>query len=57
GEAFGFEPFPGIFLGPKPENAILPTNIHNLLVEFYNNLAIGFQFTTPGDILGIDHIT
>ncbi|CAG8811695.1 19985_t:CDS:2, partial [Dentiscutata erythropus] len=56
GEAFGFEPFPGTFLGPKSENAILLLDIHNLLVGFYNNAKIDFQFTAPGDILGIEQI-
>ena len=56
GEAFGFEPFPDTFLGPKSENTILPLNIHNFLVEFYNNAEIGFQFTIPEDILKIEQI-
>jgi hypothetical protein len=56
GEAFGYEQFPGTFLGPKSENARLDDNLLNLLVEFYNNAATGFQFTKPGEISGIDQI-
>ncbi|CAG8711814.1 9601_t:CDS:1, partial [Racocetra fulgida] len=37
GESFGYELFPGIFLGPKLENAILQNDILDLLVKFYNN--------------------
>ncbi|CAG8803137.1 4355_t:CDS:1, partial [Racocetra fulgida] len=56
-EFFGYEPFPDIFLGPKSENAILQNDILDLLVEFYNNGVTGYQFTTPGDISGIDQIS
>ena len=41
-EAFGYELFPGIFLSPKLENAILQPNIQNLLIEFYNDADTGF---------------
>ncbi|CAG8707104.1 16925_t:CDS:1, partial [Racocetra fulgida] len=57
GESFGYEPFPGIFLGPKLENAILQNDILDLLVEFYNNRVTGYQFTTLGDISEIDQIS
>ena len=56
GEAFGYESFPGTFLGPKAENAVLQLNILNHLIEFYNDAATGFQFTKPGQISGIDQI-
>ncbi|CAG8754635.1 17486_t:CDS:1, partial [Racocetra fulgida] len=56
-ESFGYEPFPDIFLGPKSKNAILQNDILDLLVEFYNNGVTGYQFTTPGDISGIDQIS
>ena len=42
GEAFGYESFPGTFLGPKAENAVLQLNILNHLIEFYNDAATGF---------------
>ena len=42
GEAFGYESFPGIFLNPKLENAILQTDIQTLLVEFYNDAGTGY---------------
>ncbi|CAG8807139.1 21849_t:CDS:1, partial [Gigaspora rosea] len=55
-EAFGYESFPGTFLDSKLENAILQTDIQTLLVEFYNDAGIGYQFTRPGCILEIDEI-
>ncbi|CAG8792046.1 18043_t:CDS:1, partial [Racocetra fulgida] len=51
-----YEPFPDIFLGSKSENIILQNNILDILVEFYNNRVTDYQFTTPGDISGIDQI-
>jgi len=56
GEAFGFEPFPGTFLDPKLENAVLPPDIQDLLIEFYNAAELGYCFTKPGVITGIDQI-
>ncbi|CAG8645217.1 16694_t:CDS:1, partial [Racocetra fulgida] len=56
-EFFGYEPFSGIFLSLKSENAILQNDILNLLVEFYNNRVTDYQFTTPGDISRIDQIS
>ncbi|CAG8792415.1 3399_t:CDS:1, partial [Gigaspora rosea] len=56
GEAFGYESFPGTFLDPKLENAILQTDIQTLLVEFYNDASTGYQFTKPGCISCIDEI-
>ncbi|CAG8806400.1 18405_t:CDS:1, partial [Racocetra fulgida] len=46
-----------IFLDPKLKNAILQNDILDLLVKFYNNGVIGYQFTTPGDISGINQIS
>ena len=57
GEAFGNEPFPGTFLDPKIENAMLPLNILDLLVEYYNNTVIDYQFVKPGDIYTIGQIS
>ncbi len=37
GAAFGFETFPGSFLGPSNENVSLPNNILLLLADFYSN--------------------
>ncbi|CAG8807039.1 10837_t:CDS:1, partial [Racocetra fulgida] len=54
-ESFGYDH--GIFLGPKSENTILQNNILDLLIEFYNNGVTGYQFTTSGDISGIDQIS
>ncbi|CAG8739728.1 16316_t:CDS:2, partial [Racocetra fulgida] len=46
-KAFGYESFPGTFLDPKLENAMLQPNIQNLLVKFYNVADLGYQFTKP----------
>jgi hypothetical protein len=37
GAAFGFETFPGSFLGPSNENVFLPRDVSLLLAEFYCN--------------------
>ena len=42
GEAFGYESFPGTFLGPKAENAALQPIILDLLIKFYNDIATSF---------------
>ncbi|CAG8756756.1 20083_t:CDS:2, partial [Racocetra fulgida] len=57
GEAFGYESFPGTFLGLKSENSMLDSDILDLLVAFYNDTVEGFQFTKPGQISGIEQIS
>ena len=51
GEAFGNELFSGTFLDPKVEKAKLLFNILDLLVEYYNAIALDYEFVKPGDIL------
>ena len=57
GEAFSYKLFPGIFLNPKAENTILQPIILDLLIEFYNDAATGFQFIKSRQISGIDQIS
>ncbi|CAB5358264.1 unnamed protein product [Rhizophagus irregularis] len=49
GAAFGFEAFPGSFLGPSNENVPLPKNVLLLLTEFYCN-TYGQNFTALSNI-------
>ncbi|CAB5385246.1 unnamed protein product [Rhizophagus irregularis] len=49
GAAFGFEAFPGSFLGPLNENVSLPKNVLLLLTEFYCN-TYGQNFTALSNI-------